>query len=721
MKHVFQSETGECGLACLATVARHHGKAVGLPALRQLAGGHARGLTMATLITVAASLGLSSRPLRVPLEALGRLRMPCVLHWDLSHFVVLLKVSRTFRGELVATLFDPAIGLRRLSLASLSPHFSGMALELWPGDAFQPGGEAARPPSVFALLGPVAGAWGAIGQLLGLTLILELLALGSPLFSKFVIDDVIGGQATALLLPLTACFAALLVTQTGTTLLRGWLLMRWSQELSLAWMSRILNHLVRLPLRYFEARGSAEVLSRLGSAGAIQSVLTGIALGSLFDVVVLAVALAMMIGLSASLSVIVVVPILLYLGLKAATFPYFEAASRERLMLASRESQFLLEIVRSMMPVKLFSREADRMARWQNLRQALQNRDLRTENFTLVYHCGVVLIFGAQGLLIFYFGARAVLAGQMTLGFLMAFSAYAATFGNRLVSVIDAILGFRMLAVHGERLSDILLEAPESVPLPGAAGAPLASLRLEGVGFRYARDGQPVLQGLDLLLQPGQCIGLRGVSGVGKSTLARLLLGLARPTDGVMRLNGAVMDERMAQAWRTQVAAVTQEDTLLAGTLEENITFFDAAVDAARVEWAARTAAIHDDIVRMPMGYRTVIGESARTLSGGQKQRLLIARALYKRADILILDEATSQLDVDTELQIMEQIRALPGCVVVITHRPQVLALLETCYELRDGGLWRLQVGDAPGSPTRAHEAHEAPASQRVQLLAAGG
>lgn len=714
---MFQSETGECGLACLATVASHHGKALGLPLLRQLAGGHSRGLTMATLITVSAGIGLSSRPLRVPLEALDRLRMPCILHWDLSHFVVLLKVSRTLRGERVATIFDPAVGLRRLSLAALSPHFSGMALELWPGESFQRGGQAARPPSVLALLGPVAGAWGAVGQLLFLTLILELLALGSPLFSKFVIDDVIGGHATELLLPLTACFAALLLTQTATSLLRGWLLMRWSQELSLGWMSRILNHLVRLPMRFFDARCSGEVLSRLGSAGTIQSVLTGIALGSLFDVVVLAAAFAMMIGLSPSLSVVVVVPILVYLALKALTFPYFEAAARERLMLASRESQFLLEIVRSMMPIKLFSREADRISRWQNLRQAVQNRDLRTENFTLVYHGGVVLIFGVQGLFIFYFGATSVLAGQMTLGFLMAFSAYAATFGNRLVAVIDAILGFRMLAVHGERLSDILLEAPEPGPATRAPLAPLASLQLQGVGYRYARDGQPVLRDLDLVLAPKQCIGLKGASGAGKSTLARLMLGLVRPTDGVIRLNDVVMDEGMARAWRTQVAAVTQDDTLLAGTLQENIAFFDADVDAARVEWAARMAALHDDIVRMPMGYRTVIGESARTLSGGQRQRLLIARALYKRADVLILDEATSHLDVDTELEIMARIRALPCCVVVITHRPQVLALLETCYELRDGALRPWPAAEPAGPPARALDM---PPRPRVPLQAAG-
>ena len=289
---------------------------------------------------------------------------------------------------------------------------------------------------------------------------------------------------------------------------------------------------------------------------------------------------------------------------------------------------------------------------------------------------------------------------------LLAFVAYRAAFSSRVGALVDRWIQFRMLDLHRSRLADIALEpredAAEGLPSPGAGGD--STVEAVGVSFRYGDDEPWVLQDVHLRIDAGDCVAITGASGCGKTTLLKILMGLLPPTAGEVRFGGVPVARMGVQDYRCRVAAVLQDDQLLAGSIEANIAFFEPGPDRSRVEACARLAAIHDEIAAMPMGYETLVGDMGSSLSGGQKQRVLLARALYKQPAVLFLDEATSHLDVHRESLINESVRRLPLTRVVVAHRPQTIASADRVVVLEGGAIRQdLRVSTArAGSPPRA-------------------
>ncbi|MFG5409576.1 ATP-binding cassette domain-containing protein [Piscinibacter sakaiensis] len=571
-----------------------------------------RGGTLQRLVEQAAAIGLGARALRLEPQELPQLACPCILHWDLDHFVVLLRADARR-----AHLLDPALGERRLPLAVLSRHFSGVALEL-----------------------------------------LGVLLLGAAL---------------------------LLAGQTGLGLARGWMLLVFGQSLALQWGGRVFAHLLRLPPAYFERRHLGDIVSRFSAVGAIQQSLTGVAAEGLLDGLMALAALAMMLVYAPALAGVVLAALAAYALLRALAFGPLRDAAAERLVVAAREGSFFLETLRAIVPLRLYGREADRQARWQNLRIELHNRDLRTARLLLGFSTAQAAIFGAENLLVMWLGAQRVMAGPaaaepFTLGMLFAFLAYKLQFTGRAAALVDHVVALRMLGLHAERLADIVQEpaepAGDGVAAPGDdPQRPLVPrLSLHGVGFRHG-DGEPwLLRGVDFCVEPGECVALTGPSGAGKTTLLKLLLGLLEPTEGEVRYGGVPLRQLGAGRLRATIGTVMQDDVLLSGSLAENIACFDPAPQAARIEDCARLAQVHADILAMPMGYRTRVGDLGQGLSGGQRQRVLLARALYKAPAVLALDEATSHLDLAAERAVTAALAALPMTRLVIAHRPQTLA-----------------------------------------------
>lgn len=682
---ILQTESSECGLACLAMIANHFGYQVDLTDLRRKFSISLKGATLAQLIRHASSLELSSRPLRLELDEIDQLVLPCILHWNLNHFVVLKQVKKNWQGKISLVLLDPAVGERRVSLEEASTHFTGVALELTPTAKFETKDERKK-IAIRDLTGRIIGLRRAMFQVIILALALEIFAITSPLFNQFVIDEVIVSGDRDLLIVLVAGFALLMVTQTAISLARSWFLMRWSMDIGFQWSGRLFAHLIRLPVSYFEKRHLGDIVSRFGSIGAIQSTLTSLFVESLLDGLMALLALAMMLLYSPKLSALVLCGVLLYACLRWAFYQPFREASQERLVLASKSSSHFMESIRAISPLKLYGREEERRARWQNMQMDVQNRDIKTQKMSIMFKVSNTAIFGVQGLAMFYIGANLVMQNAMTVGMLMAFSSYAGTFSGRIFSLIDLFVSLKMLSMHSERLADIVCEEIESEPpLETDLSRLNSTITLKNLKFRYA-EGEPwVLNGINLSIPAGQSIALVGPSGCGKTTLCKIILGLLKPTEGEVLIDNIPIKQIGLSAYRSLVGTVMQDDVLLAGSIMDNISFFDANISQDRVEASAKQAAIHDEICAMPMGYQTLVGDMGSSLSGGQKQRVLLARALYKQPKLLALDEATSHLDIDNERKVNEALGSLNLTRIMVAHRPETIASAQRVVSLQEG------------------------------------
>ncbi|MDP1977176.1 peptidase domain-containing ABC transporter [Undibacterium sp.] len=687
MSPLLQTESSECGLACLAMVASHFGYHSDLADLRRQFSISLKGATLAQLMRHASAMQLNSRPLRLELDELDQLALPCILHWNLNHFVVLKAVRKDWRGKVTLVLLDPAVGERRVPVEEASSHFTGVALELTPSPSFKPK-DVKKQVALRDLTGHIVGLRPAIVKVLALALALEIFAICSPLFNQFVIDEVIVSGDKELLVVLVFGFALLMVTQNAIGLARSWFLMRWSMDISLQWSARVFAHLVRLPVSYFEKRHLGDVVSRFGSIGAIQSTLTSMFVESVLDGLMAVLALVMMLVYSLKLSMLVLGAVALYAGLRWAFYQPFREASQERLILSSKESSHFLETMRAVTPLKLFGRETERLSRWQNLKIDVQNRDIKTQKLSIIFKVSNTLIFGIQGLALFYIGAGQVMQNTLTVGMLIAFSSYAGTFTGRISSLIDVFISYRMLSLHSERLADIVLEEAEAeTAVETDISRIKAVITLKNIKFRYA-EGEPwVLKDVNLTIPAGQSIALVGPSGCGKTTLCKIILGLLKPTEGEVLIDDIPITQLGIKTYRQLVGTVMQEDVLLAGSIMDNIAFFDSHCDQQRVEECARLAAIHEEISKMPMGYQTLVGDMGSSLSGGQKQRVLLARALYKQPKILALDEATSHLDVNNEHKVNQALGNLQLTRIMVAHRPETINAAERVVSLADGAV----------------------------------
>lgn len=676
MRVTLQSTAAECSLACLAMVASAHGLRIDLADLRRRFPVGLKGANLQQLISHARALHFSARPLRLDLHELPSLATPCILHWDLNHFVVLMKATNHR-----IHILDPAAGERSLRTAEASRHFTGIALELAPDAEFTPVDER-RQVKLSQLTGRIRGLHGALARVLVVALVLQLFAIVAPLFNQLVVDEAIASHDTDLLDVLSLGFALLLVVQTALGFARSWMVMTLGQTLSLQWAGNVFAHLLRLPATWFEQRHLGDVVSRFGAVGSIQRTLTTAAIEAVLDGLMASAAVVMMWLYAPTLTGVVVGAVVLYGLLRWAGYRPFRDAARERLIVAAKEQTHFLESLRAIVPLKLFGHEAERHARWQNLVVDVHNRDVRTARLSIFFATANALVFGVENLLVIWLGARMVMDTQVgtgdvafTIGMLFAFVSYKQQFTGRVSALIQYAVELRMLGLHGERLADIALAAPESGVSRGSfATHDLShlepSLELRSVSFRYG-EGEPwILRDVNLVVAAGESVALVGPSGAGKTTLLKLLLGLEQPSEGEVLYGGIPIRQLGVDNVRRLIGTVLQDDLLLSGSLADNVSFFDAHPNRARIEACTRMACVHDEVIRMPMGYETLVGDLGSGLSGGQKQRLLLARALYKQPRVLALDEVTSHLDLLNEQAIGEVLAAMRLTRIVIAHRP---------------------------------------------------
>ena len=699
IRPVLQAEAAECGLACLTMVAARHGHRVNLPGLRQLHPISSKGATLDQLMAVASEIGLAPRALRLELAELAQLRLPAILHWDLNHFVVLEEAGRG-----AVTIVDPAAGRRRLTLAEASRHFTGVALELSPSPGFKPL-EARTRTRLTDLWSGMTNYGGAAFQILSLSLLLQLTILLMPFFLQLTIDEAIGRGAADLLTLLLVGFAVVYALNGITAALRSWVVLTLGQSLSFQLAGNVVRHMVRLPLGYFERRHVGDLMSRIGSIHPIKDLLTQGVIDAMVDSALAVTTLIVMTLISPTLTVLVVATTAIYLLYSLLLYPGLRRRTEEELVARARQDSYLMETMRAMRAIKLHAHEALRENGWRNQYAEVISASYRAQMYGIKLDLGERLLFGGQFLLIVYFGAAAVLAQQLSVGLLLAFIAYRTSFTASASALVDQLQNWRLLGVHLERLSDIVTEAPEPLIVrPRDRQLPPPSIRFEALSFAYAPTEPAILNAIDLEIPRRSLVAIVGPSGSGKTTLMRVMLGLLPPTSGGILIDGVPLTPALNGGWRARVGAVMQDDLLLTGTLADNIGFFDPRLDQERVEAAASLARIHDEIMRMPMGYQSLVGDMGAALSAGQRQRVLLARALYRYPDILFLDEGTANLDDDNEQAIAALVAALPITRIVVAHRPALIERAEIVLRLENGRLEEVRRGPPPQDP-RAQQA----------------
>jgi ATP-binding cassette subfamily B protein RaxB len=679
---ILQTEATECGLACLGMVAGYHKYRTDLRTLRGQFHISLKGATLSHLIQIAARMELATRALKLELEDLKQLKLPCILHWDFNHFVVLKEI-----GAKTITIHDPAFGVRKLSLAEASKSFTGVALECWPNSVFKRQ-EQKQTISLRSLLGRVTGISRSFGQILVLALALEVFSLVSPFFLQWVIDNVIVSADRDLLTTLAIGFGLLMVMQQAVSTIRSWVIMYMGTTLNVQWRANVFAHLIRLPVSYFEKRHLGDVVSRFGSIDQIQKTLTTSFMEAILDGLMTLVTLAMMFIYSPMLGWIAIGTMALYALSRWAWYRPLRNATEEQIIHAAKQQSHFLETIRGVKAIKLFQRHDERRSTWLTLFVDQINADLRTQKLQLLYKLLNGLLFGFENILILWLGAKLVMDGDFSVGVLMAFNAYKGQFDIRVSSLIDKFVEVKMLQLQGERLADIVLSEPENFQesLSSVNNVLLEpSLEVSNLRFRYAEHEPFVLDGVDLKIAPGESVAVVGSSGCGKTTLINVMLGILSATEGDVLIGGINVKQLGVDSLRRMVGTVMQDDVLFAGSIADNISFFDLHADQQWIEKCAQMAAIALDIAAMPMSYNTLVGDMGTVFSGGQKQRILLARALYKRPKILFLDEATSHLDITREQQVNASVKSLNITRIIVAHRPETIATASRVIVLADG------------------------------------
>ncbi|MBU2587016.1 MAG: peptidase domain-containing ABC transporter [Alphaproteobacteria bacterium] len=683
---VRQSEISECGLACLTMIANYHDLDIDLGTLRRRYTPSLRGTALRSLIGIADRIGLTPRAVKLPLDELSNLHVPCILHWDMNHFVVLEEV-KSRRDRVLALIHNPDGRSIWMPIEQVSDHFTGVALELRPSDNFETTDERQR-LRLRQLWRRMTGLKRALLQVIVLSIVLQAYVLALPYYMQIAVDTALPALDQNLLAVLAIGFFLFTLINAGASLLRSFVLLVAGTTIGYGLASNIARRLFRLPVDWFEKRETGDVLSRFQSVTPIQTLLTQGAIAAFIDGTLALLTLAMMFWYNAVLASIALFAFALWVILRLIWFSLERDAQQDAIISHGKEQSTLIETLRGITTLRLFGRETMRHAVWQAKLTDAVNADVRLSRIRIWQSTANLLVFGLENVLTIWLAIGFVMEGAgLSIGMVFAYIAYKQQFVQKALTLVDQAIALKMLGLHLERLSDIALSDEDKSfgPTEESETELKGHLELRSVFYRYSPSDPMVLDGVDLIVEPGEHLAITGPSGSGKSTLVKVLLGLVEPHSGEFLVDGLPLSRFGHKNYHRQIAAVLQEDTLFAGTLADNIALFDDEPEMDRITASAAAASVHEDILRMPMQYETLVGDMGSTLSGGQKQRVIMARALYCQPKVLIMDEGTAHLDAAHEKAVNEAINAMGITRLIIAHRKETIEMASRILVLSNG------------------------------------
>ncbi|EOD0180222.1 peptidase domain-containing ABC transporter [Escherichia coli] len=670
---IHQTETAECGLACLAMICGHFGKNIDLISLRRKFNLSARGANLAGINGIAEQLGMVTRALSLELDELGALKMPCILHWDFSHFVVLVSVKRNRY-----VLHDPARGRRYLGREEMSRYFTGIALEVWPGSEFQAETQQTR-ISLRSLINSIYGIKRTLAKIFCLSVVIEAINLVMPVGTQLVMDHAIPAGDRGLLTLISAGLMFFILLRAAVSMLRAWSSLVMSTLINVQWQSGLFDHLLRLPLAFFERRKLGDIQSRFDSLDTLRATFTTSVIGFIMDSIMVVGVFVMMLLYGGYLTWIVLCFTTIYIFIRLVTYGNYRQISEECLVREARAASYFMETLYGIATVKIQGMVGIRGAYWLNMKIDAINSGIKLTRMDLLFGGINTFVTACDQVVILWLGAGLVIDNQMTIGMFVAFSSFRGQFSERVTSLTSFLLQLKIMSLHNERIADIALhEKEEKKPeIEIVAHMGPISLETNDLSYRYDSQSAPIFSALSLSVAPGESVAITGASGVGKTTLMKVLCGLFEPDSGRVLINGIDIRQMGINNYHRMIACVMQDDRLFSGSIRENICGFAEEMDEEWMVECARASHIHDVIMNMPMGYETLIGELGEGLSGGQKQRIFIARALYRKPGILFMDEATSALDSESEHFVNVAIKNMNITRVIIAHRETTLKTVD--------------------------------------------
>ncbi|MFW5763245.1 MAG: ABC transporter transmembrane domain-containing protein [Coleofasciculus sp.] len=679
-----QQSSSDCGAACLAMVGRYWGKRFSLPFLRNLAGVGRTGASLSALAKAADNLGFQARPVRASLSSLVEIKQPWIAHWGGNHYVLVYWC----KGDRMLVA-DPAVGRRKISRQAFLEGWTGYALLIEPTERLKE--VESQKISFGKFISALSPYRMLIGQIILASLLIQLFGLITPLFTQIILDRVVIHKSFITLHVFAIGLLLFGIWRIGIRATRQYLLDYFGNRIDLTLIGGFISHTLTLPLSFFESRHVGDIITRVQENRKLQRFLTRKAITAWLDALMAVVYIGLMAYYNWKLTLVVlaIIPPIAILTLFAS--PFLRRVSREIFKEDAGQNSSLVEMMNGVATVKANAAERELRWRWEDRLTRMLNARFRGQKLAngLQSTGGLFQTLGNTALL--WYGATLVIQDQLTIGQFVAFNML---IGN-VISPVLALVGLwdelQEVTVSVERLNDVFEAEPEESPqhpllvLPRLQG----DIKFDNVTFRYSdQQERNTLQNISLEVESGQTVALVGRSGSGKTTLVNLLQGLYHPTSGRIWVDGHDLRHASPQSLRAQLGVVPQECFLFSGTIMENITLYAEDVTLDQVVEVAKLAEAHAFIEDMPLGYHTQVGERGASLSGGQRQRIAIARALLGDPRILVLDEATSSLDTDSERRFQQNLTRISRdrTTLIIAHRLSTVRHAD-CIVVLDKGI----------------------------------